>query len=194
MLEIRIAKENEYELVKAFYYSLIDAMQDAEYTPGWEKGVYPSDDYLKASICRKELFIMTEDTRIYSAMIVNHEYNESYEKAMWPTDAKPEEITVIHALGVHPDSTKKGMAKEMVAKVISLAKEQEQKVIRLDVLDGNVPAEQLYTHMRFRYVDTILMYYEDTGWTDYKLYEYGLRFHLLAADTKGYCYFSGSIS
>lgn len=174
MLEIRLAKENEYEQVKAFYYSLIDAMQDAEYTPGWKKGVYPSDAYLMDSICQNELFIMTEDAQIFSAMIVNHEYNESYEKAKWPTDAKPEEMTVIHALGVHPDFTGKGMAKEMVAKVISLARQQGQKVIRLDVLGGNIPAERLYVHMGFHYVDTILMYYEDTGWTDYKLYEYGL--------------------
>lgn len=172
MLEIMIAEENEYGMVKAFYHSLIDAMQDSEYRLGWEKGVYPSNDYLKASICRKELFIMTEDARIFSAMIVNHEYNESYEKAKWPTDAKPEEITVIHALGVHPDFGKKGIAKEMVAKVISLAREQAQKVIRLDVLAGNTPAERLYMHMGFQHVDNIRMYYEDTGWTDFKLYEY----------------------
>ena len=174
LLEIRIAKENEYELVKAFYYSLIDALQDAEYTPGWKKGIYPSDDYLMDSICQNELFIMTEDAGILAAMIVSHEYNESYEKAKWPTDAKPEEITVVHALGVHSDFLKMGMAKEMVAKVISLARQQGQKAIRLDVLVGNTPAELLYTHMGFQYVDTILMYYEDTGWTDYKLYEYRL--------------------
>ena len=35
MLEIRIAKENEYEPIKAFYHSLIDAMQDSERKPGW---------------------------------------------------------------------------------------------------------------------------------------------------------------
>lgn len=26
----------------------------------------------------------------------------------------------------------------------------------------------------FRYMDTLQMYYKDTGWTDYKLYEYAL--------------------
>lgn len=61
MLEIKIAEENEYELVRAFYHSLIDAMEDVRYKPGWEKGVYPSDDYLKASICRKEFLVMPEE-------------------------------------------------------------------------------------------------------------------------------------
>lgn len=171
-MEIRIAKEDEFELVKAFYHSLIDAMKNARYTPGWKKGIYPSDDYLKISICREELFVMTEEGRITSAMIVNHEYNESYETVEWPMETK--KIMVIHALGVHPDYTGKGLAKEMVSEAISLAKKQDQTVMRLDVLDGNTPAEQLYTHMGFQYVDTIQMYYDDTGWTDYRLYEFKL--------------------
>lgn len=107
-------------------------------------------------------------------MIVNHECNESYEKAKWPTQTSLEKIMVIHALGVHPDFAGRGLAKEMVAEAISLAKQQSQDVIRLDVLSGNTSAERLYAHMGFQYVDTIQMHYEDTGWTDFKLYEYGL--------------------
>lgn len=53
--------------------------------------------------------------------------------------------------------------------MISLAKGQSQEVIQLDVLGGNTPAEQLYTRMGFQYVDTIQMYYEDTGWQSFGL-------------------------
>lgn len=44
----------------------------------------------------------------------------------------------------------------------SVARDRQQKVIRLDVLKGNLPAKKLYT---------LPMCYEDTGWTDYELYE-----------------------
>ena len=43
---------------------------------------------------------------------------------------------------------------------------------RLDVLEGNTPAERLYTGFGFRYMATLKMYYEDTGWTNFMLYEY----------------------
>ena len=44
--------------------------------------------------------------------------------------------------------------------------------LRLDVLGGNVPAERLYTGQGFTYRGTVRMFYDDTGWTDYGLYEY----------------------
>ena len=62
----------------------------------------------------------------------------------------------------------------MVQKAIDIAKETGMKAIRLDVLGGNIPAERLYQGFGFRYMATLKMYYEDTGWTDFKLYEYVL--------------------
>lgn len=173
-MDIRPAKDKEFSVVRYFYHSLIDTMENAQYKPGWEKEVYPSDDDLKKAIASDELFVGLEGEQIISAMIVNHEANDGYLKVVWPTDASPEEVTVIHALGVHPDFSGMGFAKELVAKALSIAKEQRQKTVRLDVLAGNVPAECLYTGMGFQYVDTIQMYYEDTGWTQFKLYEYPL--------------------
>ncbi len=41
-----------------------------------------------------------------------------------------------------------------------------------DVLGGNVPAERLYTGQGFARCGTVRMFYADTGWTDYGLYEY----------------------
>ena len=49
---------------------------------------------------------------------------------------------------------------------------EPDKAIRLDVLKGNLPAEKLYTGLGFKYLHTLKMFYEDTGWTDYELYEY----------------------
>ena len=172
-IDIRTAENHEFHKVQMFYHSMIDAMEHTPYTPGWQKGVYPSDQYLIGSIARRELYIGFLNAELVAAMIVNHESNESYANAHWPTEADKEEITVLHALGVRHDFGGRGIAKEMVNKVIAMAREGQQKVIRLDVLKGNLPAERLYTGMGFQYVDTLQMYYEDTGWTDYMLYEYG---------------------
>ena len=80
-------------------------------------------------------------------------------------------MIVIHALGVSPEHSGKGMAKIMVRHIIGIAKEKNIKTVRLDVLKGNIPAEKAYLKCGFNYVDTIQMYYEDTGLTDYKAFE-----------------------
>ena len=107
-------------------------------------------------------------------MVLNHEYNESYKNYQWHTNVDDSELLIIHALGVHSDFNGKGYAKAMVQKAIDIAKETGMKAIRLDVLRGNIPAEKLYQRFGFQYMATLQMYYEDTGWTEFKLYEYVL--------------------
>lgn len=173
-MDIVKANGNQYEAVRSFYHSLIDGTQGSPYDIGWKKDIYPSPEYLQESIARGELFVGLENGEIAAAMILNHQCNEGYKKSHWHTQAAEEEVTVIHALGVHPVYSGKGYAKAMVKKAIEAAADQHQKAVRLDVLGGNVPAEKLYTKMGFQYMDTLQMYYEDTGWTKYELYEYVL--------------------
>lgn len=54
----------------------------------------------------------------------------------------------------------------------SAPRAQDCRALRLDVLGGNVPAERLYTGQGFARRGTVRMFYADTGWTDYGLYEY----------------------
>lgn len=171
-MNIILAKKNQYELVRSFYHSLIDGMKESPYDIGWKKDIYPSPEFLKESLSNEELYIGLEGDRIVAAMVLNHQYNEEYKKFDWQTEASAHEITVIHALGVHPAYSGKGYAKEMVKKAFQVAIDNSQKAIWLDVLCGNVPAEKLYTGLGFKYMDTLKMYYEDTGLTDYELYEY----------------------
>lgn len=65
-----------------------------------------------------------------------------------------------------------GVASRMVHHVIETARRSPVKTIRLDVLAGNIPAERVYTKLGFACLDTIPMYYADTGWTNYRLFEY----------------------
>ncbi len=49
-----------------------------------------------------------------------------------------------------------------------------QKAVRLDILGTNSVAESLYTSCGFQFVQQKIMFYEDTGWTEYKMYELNL--------------------
>jgi ribosomal protein S18 acetylase RimI-like enzyme len=168
------ANGNQYDAVRSFYHSLIDGMQSSPYDIGWKKDVYPSPEFLQDSIHHGELFVGLENNQIVAAMVLKHQCNDGYKEFHWQTQATKEEVTVIHALGVHPSQSGKGYAKAMVRKAFEFAAAHHQKALRLDVLSGNVPAEKLYRKMGFQYMDTLQMYYEDTGWTNYELYEYVL--------------------
>ena len=171
---IRKAKPNEYDKVLKFYYQLIDDMQEMEYHPKWQKGIYPDPKELKIALENAELFIDEESEEVVAAMRVNHEVTDGYEKVSWAIDAAKEEITVIHMLGVAATLQGKGIAKKMVQFVIDTARSEKQKTIRLDVLVGNIPANRLYESMGFEFREKITLFYEDTGVTDFELYEFVL--------------------
>lgn len=94
-----------------------------------------------------------------------------YRSVRWSVEVPDEQLLVIHALGVQPRFAGRGMAKQMAVHVIGMAREKGIRTVRLDVLGGNLPAERAYTAVGFRYLETLQMYYENTGWTDYKVFE-----------------------
>ncbi len=171
---IREAEPKQFQEVRELYYDIIDAVGDSGDSVGWKRDIYPAPDFLLDSIRRGELFIAEEGDTIVGAMVLNHLSNEEYQSFDWPTQAEESEITMIHALGIRPSCRGKGCARQMVRFALDHAREHGQKVIRLDVLKGNVAAKKLYTGMGFRYLHSLPMYYEDTGWTDFELYEYPL--------------------
>ena len=174
MLSIRAARSGEYEAVRAFYHSLIDEMQSSPYLPGWEKDIYPSNEYLRALIDRGELYVGEVDGEIAAAMALNGDCNEGYTNVCWPVQAQPEEVVIIHILCVHPRHAGRGYAKALLDWAIADAKRKDKKAIRLDVLKGNLPAERLYRGKGFQYIDTFQMYYDDTDWADFELFEHAL--------------------
>ena len=165
------ANNADYDAVRAFYHSVIDAQDpDAPYI-GWKKDIYPAPEFLRESIGRGELYIRLDHGSIAAAMVLNRLCNEGYARFPWPVELAPDEIFVIHALGVHPGLLRRGHAKAMVQKALGLAGAAGAGAIRLDVLEGNTPAEKLYEGLGFQRRGELKLYYEDTGWKTFRLYE-----------------------
>ena len=171
---IRQAAMGEYPAVRAFYHAIIDAVTDPLSSVQWIKDVYPSPEFLIASIEAGDLYVAAEKDSVIASMVLNHQCNEGYRKFKWPTEAEENEVTVIHALGVHPSYTRKGCGRQMIQFAVEEARKNSQKALRLDVRKGNIAAEGLYASMGFQKLYTLPMFYEDTGWTDFELYEYQL--------------------
>jgi len=171
MITVRQARIAEYDAVEDFYRDLIDSMRDSEYKPEWEMGVYPTEQILRNAISARTLYLAHLENNLVGVMIVNHDCEPEYEKVKWRIDAVKDEVAVIHLLGVSPAFQGKGIAKQMVSYVIEMCGKASLKAIRLDVLKKNTPAAKLYMSMGFQFTAALKMYYEDTGLTDFLLYE-----------------------
>ena len=65
----------------------------------------------------------------------------------------------------------KGIGKIVVENILNIARATHKKAVRLDVLGACKAAERLYTSSGFWFVEVKEMFYEDTGWTEYKMFE-----------------------
>ena len=170
-MEARKAAIEEFSAVRAFYHKMTDWLDTVPYGLGWRKDIYPSPEELTSALEKGELWVWEDSEGYAAAMILNSGSQEEYAKVKWELDATPDEVLVIHALGVMPKYHGTGLSHELVKFAIRTAKEQGKKGMRLDVLAGNLPAERLYPKFNFKLIETIEMFYEDTGLAMYKLYE-----------------------
>lgn len=173
-LYFRKAETTEFDAVRKFYYDLIDKMRDFKYRPKWQKGIYPADGYLKTAIENGELYLTLNGSTPVGAMVFNTQANDGYDGARWSVNAGKGEFAVLHLLAVSPDFARQGIGTFLVKNAISLAKQMHLKAIRLDVLEGNLPAERLYCSTGFSHVQTLQLFYEDTGLCNFDLFEYDL--------------------
>ena len=120
------------------------------------------------------MYIGYEDDVPVSVMVINREYNEGYEKAAWPSGIPMSDAVMIHALGVLPEFSGRGIAGAMTRYAITEAKRMGARVLRLDVIEDNKRAEHVYVSVGFIFAGAVKMFYEDTGWTPFRLFEHVL--------------------
>lgn len=167
---IREAAFDEFNQVVAFYDSIIDDMQGSKYHPMWQKRIYPTLNFLRESIKNGQLYIQIVNNNIVGCMVMNN-FGNGYDTVPWSISVENEFVNVIHALGISVKEQGKGYAKALVEESIKIAKKHNAKVIRLDVLAPNIPAHELYKKCGFQLRETKDLFYEDTGWTQFMLYE-----------------------
>ena len=171
------AGEADFSLIQRFYWNVIDSIHKNNIKNenlGWEKGVYPSDSFLKTSLAKGELYTLAENGTLYACVILNSEHSPGYDGCAWSLACRPDEVLTPHALAASPQFQNKGIGKIVVENILRLAKAQHKKAVRLDILSACKAAEHLYTSCGFQFIEAKQMFYEDTGYTEYKLFELNL--------------------
>lgn len=169
-LIIRQAEMDELDSIVKFYGDVIECQEGKEYGVKWSLDVYPTRQDIASALKAKEMHVGTVSGRIACAARISGN-SEVYKDIDWPTEVEEDEVSVIHLLAVHDDFAGMGFGKKLVSYAQDLSRSMGRKVIRLDVLKDNLPAEKLYLRCGFSFVTEKQLFYEDTGLVDFRMFE-----------------------
>ena len=86
MLHFQKAKEEDFSTIQKFYWNVIDDIHKNNVNNenlGWEKGIYPSDEFVRDSLAKGELYTLTDEESLYACVILNSEHNDGYDGCAW---------------------------------------------------------------------------------------------------------------
>ncbi|WP_338489498.1 GNAT family N-acetyltransferase [Ruoffia tabacinasalis] len=171
-MSIRLAAQSDFDIIMDNYRVMTEYPGQVDAGAGWVLGIYPDETLIQEAINLKQYYVYELEDKICGGMIINEAYTEGYEKVSWQIQADEGEFISIHALGVMPNARGKGIAKALVQFAHAYGNEHNYKAIRIDVYGVNKAGKKLYPATGFVLVDTIELYYEDTGLAEYLMYEY----------------------
>lgn len=105
---------------------------------------------------------------------VTNAQSKEYRKIHWRVKANDQEAAVVHLLMILPEYQGGGAATAALDEIIKLATDKQKRVVRLDAIGTNMPAQKLYEKYGFVNCGTAQEYYESTGETEFVFYEYTL--------------------
>ena len=97
-----------------------------------------------------------------------------YEDIPWAEKLENDQVATLHLLAVCPDYRGRALGNTILELAGELAKQQGKKALRLDVLESNLPAQRMYEKAGYEYRGKQRWYAENTGWTNFLLYEKSL--------------------
>ncbi|MDO4556535.1 MAG: GNAT family N-acetyltransferase [Lachnospiraceae bacterium] len=169
--ELIQATKKDYESILEAYDQIIEGTPDMDKFARWKKGLHPNEESIQEYIEQGAMYLLKCEEKIAGTMAVTMSQGEDYQEIEWKIVASDEEVSVIHLLGVNPAFQKKGIGGKLVDAAIQLARENHKKAVRLDALDSNAPAKQMYLQKGFVFCGKKKLYADNTGWIDFCFFE-----------------------
>lgn len=173
-LTVEQVESTEFNELCAFYDVVIDEVVNAGNLPKWQKGVYPSQNYLQKSVENKTLFAVRHSGVVVGAFDLSFESNGDYSVGRWSKKLEYGEYLVIHTLAVKEDYQGQGIARHIVKYAIKIAKEYGVKAVRVDCTLLNGKAMRLFESLGFKSAGAFDLKRNIEGATRFQLYEYNI--------------------
>lgn len=170
--KMNLVQAHDLETVKRHYIHVIENTPEIDKTARWVYGRHPTDEGLRSYIKNGEMYLLMGDQDTVAGMIaiVMHQGSD-YEAVPWTEELGNDQVATLHLLAVCPEYRGRALGSTILELAGELAKQHGKKAVRLDVLESNLPAQHLYEKNGFIYRGKEHWYAENTGWTDFLLYE-----------------------
>ena len=168
---MNLVRAYDLETVKGHYINVIENTPEIEKYARWVYGKHPTDEALRSFIENGEMYLLADGGTVAGMVAIVMHQGTDYEDIPWTEKLENDQVATLHLLAVCPEYRGRALGNTILVLAGELAKQQEKKAVRLDVLESNLPAQRMYEKVGFVYRGKQHWYAENTGWTDFLLYE-----------------------
>lgn len=141
---IRRATKENIPAIAAIYDAVLQKEEQGQYTIGWIRGIYPTEDTAKTAVECGDMFVMEEDGKIIASARINHEQMPAYASVPWSVEVPEEEVMVMHTLTVDPERNGHGAGDYFIQFYEEYSLQQGSHVLRIDTNEKNLNARRKY--------------------------------------------------
>ena len=168
---MNLVRAYDLETVKGHYINVIENTPEIEKYARWVYGKHPTDEALRSFIENGEMYLLADGGTVAGMVAIVMHQGTDYEDIPWTEKLENDQVATLHLLAVCPEYRGRTLGNTILELAGELAKQQGKRAIRLDVLESNLPARYLYEKNGFIFRGKEHWYAENTGWTDFLLYE-----------------------
>ena len=168
---MNLVRAYDLETVKGHYINVIENTPEIEKYARWVYGKHPTDEALRSFIENGEMYLLADGGTVAGMVAIVMHQGPDYEDIPWTEKLENDQVATLHLLAVCPEYRGRSLGNTILELAGELAKQHGKKAVRLDVLESNLPAQHLYEKNGFIYRGKEHWYAENTGWTDFLLYE-----------------------
>ena len=167
----RQAQYNDIDEVSALYDALNDHLAATINYPCWSRDRYPTRADAHRFWSSGALYIAESDNRIAGAIAITKEPEPEPISGSWLVDADDQDVFVLHALAVHPQFMRTGIAGALMRFAEDEAILRGIKSVRLDVYEHNAPAIKAYEGLGYKFIGMVDLDKGERGLDLFRLYE-----------------------
>ena len=171
---MNLVRAFDLETVKRHYINVIENTPEIDKTARWVYSKHPTDEGLKSYIENGEMYMLMDQDTVAGMVAIVMRQGLDYEVVPWPEKLENDQVATLHLLAVCPEYQGRALGLTILELAGELAKQQGKKAMRLDVLESNLPAQRMYEKAGYVYRGKQPWYAENTGWTNFLLYEKSL--------------------
>ncbi len=171
--DFRVAGPADTAAALDAYRQIIDHLAATADFPHWHTENRPSEAEVRGWVDAGQLYLALDPSgeQVAGVVALNHDAPDAYRQAPWAVDAPPEQVLVVHALGVCPAFLRQGVARFLVDAALEVARGEGCRAVRLDTYVENAAARALYPRCGFTDLGVHTLHYEGTDLDQFHLFE-----------------------